>query len=50
MTVGLGVVALLAVLLAVRPRLRRFSRAAARLRSDLADGTAALPAVRWRRG
>jgi hypothetical protein len=49
-TAGVGIVLLVAVLLLVLPRLRRFSRAAAEMRTGLAEGAAALPALRSRRG
>lgn len=42
---GIGLVLLVAVLLAVLPRVRRFSRAADELSSGIARGRAALPVV-----
>lgn len=48
LTVGIGVVVLIAVVLLVLARLRRFSRAAERLRADLERGAGALPAVTLR--
>ncbi|MBW0090713.1 hypothetical protein I4I73_12570 [Pseudonocardia sp. KRD-184] len=42
---GIGLVLLVAVLLAVLPRVRRFSRAADELGTGIARGRAALPAV-----
>ncbi|MBW0117309.1 hypothetical protein [Pseudonocardia abyssalis] len=43
---GIGVLLLVGVLVAVLPRLRRLSAAAADLRGGLDRGRAALPAVR----
>ena len=45
LTVGVGLLVLAAVVLVVLTRLRRFSRAADRLRGDLARGAEALPSV-----
>ncbi|MDN5751292.1 MAG: hypothetical protein L0H64_22780 [Pseudonocardia sp.] len=45
LTAGVGVVVLVAVVLLVLARLRRFSRAAERLRAELQRGADALPAV-----
>ncbi|QJY48643.1 hypothetical protein [Pseudonocardia broussonetiae] len=42
---GIGLVLLAAVLLAVLPRVRRFSRAVDELSTGIARGRAALPAV-----
>lgn len=42
---GIGLVLLVAVLLAVLPRVRRFSRAADELSTGIARGRAALPVV-----
>ncbi len=47
-TAGIGVLVLVVVLLTVRPRLRRLTRAADDLRAGLDRGRRALPAVRSR--
>lgn len=47
---GIGVVLLTGVVLAVLPRARRLSRAAADLRGGLDRGRSALPALRRRTG
>ena len=49
LTVGVGVLVLAAVVLVVLTRLRRFSRAADRLRVELTHGAEALPSVSSRR-
>lgn len=48
LTAGVGVVVLVVVVLLVLARLRRFSRAAERLRAELERGAGALPAITLR--